>query len=922
MRGMNSASKGPLTQVRRLVRRLKGASNPPQDAPKAKSNKHLRTQALAYRHLAATLEGRKYSDVHPRDINVAPSPDEERSLRRAARLQRIKSQFAEDLGRGLDLGHALVQFAKRASEAEARDIARPLICSLMNAPATREDACIARAVLGARNQNRPFAWTLMREAQRERVLELAFSEFFAAAFSESPEEAKAAARDVLKGKPSDFNVEQWLALFESAFGRSAYSEANLALQYAETAFAMSDDESTSSPGELSSTEIKRRLGWYRQWSDYSLREQKFSDSQQTAGKEDRIHFGVMTYDQVDLAHSSSNLGDYTQTISATSHLLRQSNLVFFGEEDLVSVIEGLHARVAPERRIDGPQAEVELHLVRRDMSSLDECPPRTWMLWFGWHMHNVFEQRVDFPPHPNIEPLIVSFHVNRLEMLTPETIEYLKGHGPVGCRDWATTYLLLSAGVEAFFSGCLTTTVDNVFPEKGPVHTDQERRLWVDAKNTPKDVPQFKQEQEQTRTRAFKANMDDALEKLDWYRTEFNAITTSRLHSCLPSRAIGLPVDFRAKNPADIRFEGLIGLDDQEFASLQESLRQRLAPAIDAVVSGKSPSEVRGIWTKSCEADVALARKKLETLGKLESKGFDVQREVDMVRATRVDVPRTEDAPSGDEVHIEVSLDGNLKHQLEVVLDAVEAHSTRPLHIYVLSRDHEKEDHQRIARLFPQMRFTWFACDDIDYGGGIRLIRFITVATMDRLLLPDLLPELDRIIHLDLDTLPLEDLGQLWGVELGGAPLAARTSPWDESRSGMGGFMKLAKRMRENAEQTNDFLKRVTARHQYDFEAFNAGLMVMDLQKMRADNFCTEFLPVVEHFGLHDQDLLNFYAGSSRACLEDRWNTLPRLESLDGAALIHWAGPEKPWKKDYTPGKELWASAEDRLEKRRRKYLD
>ena len=59
----------------------------------------------------------------------------------------------------------------------------------------------------------------------------------------------------------------------------------------------------------------------------------------------------------------------------------------------------------------------------------------------------------------------MSFHVNRLEMLTDEAQDYLREHGPVGCRDWNTVYLLLSAGIDAFFTGCLSTTVDALFSD-------------------------------------------------------------------------------------------------------------------------------------------------------------------------------------------------------------------------------------------------------------------------------------------------------------------------------------------------------------------------------------------------------------------------------------------------------------------------
>ena len=46
----------------------------------------------------------------------------------------------------------------------------------------------------------------------------------------------------------------------------------------------------------------------------------------------------------------------------------------------------------------------------------------------------------------------------------PRRSSTCKAHGPVGCRDWTTVDLLLGAGVPAFFSGCLTTTVDAVVP--------------------------------------------------------------------------------------------------------------------------------------------------------------------------------------------------------------------------------------------------------------------------------------------------------------------------------------------------------------------------------------------------------------------------------------------------------------------------
>lgn len=76
----------------------------------------------------------------------------------------------------------------------------------------------------------------------------------------------------------------------------------------------------------------------------------------------------------------------------------------------------------------------------------------------GWYMHNP----VHWPPSPSIIPLFVAFHINssvKDQMLSEESIQYLKKHEPVGCRDLFTMECLKSKGVDAYFSGCMTLTL-------------------------------------------------------------------------------------------------------------------------------------------------------------------------------------------------------------------------------------------------------------------------------------------------------------------------------------------------------------------------------------------------------------------------------------------------------------------------------
>lgn len=77
----------------------------------------------------------------------------------------------------------------------------------------------------------------------------------------------------------------------------------------------------------------------------------------------------------------------------------------------------------------------------------------------GWFMANPHK----FPPSDNINPLYVSFHLTPpIEdvFFTKETIEHLKQYQPIGCRDTNTVALMKKHGIDAYFSGCLTLTLN------------------------------------------------------------------------------------------------------------------------------------------------------------------------------------------------------------------------------------------------------------------------------------------------------------------------------------------------------------------------------------------------------------------------------------------------------------------------------
>ena len=94
----------------------------------------------------------------------------------------------------------------------------------------------------------------------------------------------------------------------------------------------------------------------------------------------------------------------------------------------------------------------------RDEDLKDYNGEDAMMIMNGWYMHNA----ENWPPSVNIKPLFVAFHLNFLvkEKLTNrQSIEYLKSHEPIGCRDLDTMNILKNCGVNAYFSGCMTLTL-------------------------------------------------------------------------------------------------------------------------------------------------------------------------------------------------------------------------------------------------------------------------------------------------------------------------------------------------------------------------------------------------------------------------------------------------------------------------------
>jgi hypothetical protein len=102
--------------------------------------------------------------------------------------------------------------------------------------------------------------------------------------------------------------------------------------------------------------------------------------------------------------------------------------------------------------------EIDKYINREKLS--DYKGEKLKLIMNGWFTHNL----KNWLPSENIIPLFISFHMNTSAapfLLTKDAIQYLKKYEPIGCRDKYTEKILKDKGIKAYFSGCLTLTLDN-----------------------------------------------------------------------------------------------------------------------------------------------------------------------------------------------------------------------------------------------------------------------------------------------------------------------------------------------------------------------------------------------------------------------------------------------------------------------------
>jgi len=208
-----------------------------------------------------------------------------------------------------------------------------------------------------------------------------------------------------------------------------------------------------------------------------------------------------------------------------------------------------------------------------------------------------------------------------------------------------------------------------------------------------------------------------------------------------------------------------------------------------------------------------------------------------------------------------------------------------------------KEKIYNLKLKYPRCNITFISQGDV-FDNVVIKIKHLSKETYFRLLCADLFPELSKIIYLDVDVIVKQDLSVLYRISLNdyyiaGVKAAAYYYPeeWKRTHS------------KEIGIPIDQYI--------------NAGVLLIDLVKLRKNRMTRRFLDLVENnYSSDDQDIINIACYNQIKHLHMKYNVMTKYlnegddnnkrmykvfdseeikEALNNPVIIHYVDKIKPW---------------------------
>ena len=804
--------------------------------------------ARAYRKLAAGLLGATAENTD--GWTVAPSAREvDGKARQLARLK-AHSALSEALTQGSSLGTAVVEAGRSLVAGGHMADVVSIGLNLRNKPSTEDAGRVLLGMAYQRTSDPEVAWAQFEKIDDRDIIVSAAEEYYPTAIDTLGHDALPLLDSAHEtGEIDRWNAKAVLRTAESAFCIDAFDNVRTLI---ETRLDQMDDDADSA--------VRYELNRMRDW----LPGGKHLDPlPTTAGKR---NFGVLSYDQPGIR--SRNIGDYIQTIASIGHLLRYENLSFTGDTGLTELFAKLRQSVKEERKYAGPEGELNLVEVYRDGNVYQDIPEDTWYIAFGWYMHDIFGKSFNIPFHPNLRPILLSVFVRYPEMLTPEAIAYLKKYGPVGCRDWQSVAVLRAVGVPAFFSGCLTTTVDTLFPAASPDRRSGTLRVdWTKDNKGPKK----KQTVTAIRDKSFPENLELARNWVADYAYKYKHVLTSRLHANLPARSVGADVDFEPKNKSDSRFGGLIGIDSAEFDAIRNGILDKLAELLPLIATGASEDAIYAKWVEITADEMAFAD---EYLASAQLPVAD--RETVASALSGIERP----APDAQVTDIVMTVEKGEGTLVGQALRTLETHAGSAYRVWLpngaLTSAEVDEIRNELTR------------GSIDVLPSVALGDEKNTSEVLLAVLPELFADHERLIVVPATAEVSADITELSTVDFKDTLLAAKHDVRKSRSSGLTLMRRIASSFGDDHTGALDFVFASHAGMNEDFVPFDPQIAVLNLAGLRSEGIVERVLGLVQQNGLSYIDAMQMTVKGRYADLDGDWNIHAQWEASDVPKIVNW----------------------------------
>ncbi|WP_169253044.1 hypothetical protein [Brevibacterium sp. 'Marine'] len=804
--------------------------------------------ARAYRKLASGLRGKTAEDTD--GWTVAPSTREVDAKSRQLAQVKAHATLSEALAQGEALGESAVD-GGRVLVAEGHLAEAASIGLNLRSRASTEEA--GRVILGMayqRSSDPEVSWAEFAKIDDRDIIVAAAEEYFPTAIDTLGQEALPLLdRSNDAGETDRWSDKAVLRTAESAFCIGAFDHVRTLI-----------GSRLERPSDQIDTAVHYELNRMLDWLPGGKHLEPLPT---TPGKR---NFGVLSYDQPGIR--SRNIGDYIQTIASIGHLLRYENLSFSGDAGLTELFTKLRTTVKDERKYAGPEAELNLVEVYRDGNVYQDIPEDTWYIAFGWYMHDIFGKSFNIPFHPNLRPILLSVFVRYPEMLTPDAIAYLKKYGPVGCRDWQSVAVLRAVGVPAFFSGCLTTTVDTLFPAPSADRRSGTVRIdWTKGGKGPKK----KQTVTAIRDKTFPENLELARNWVADYAYKYKRVLTSRLHANLPARSVGAEVEFEPKNKSDSRFGGLIGIDETEFDAIRDGILDKLSVVLPLIATGASDDEIYSKWVEITADDMAAADEYLATATLPSAESTTISAAVN-----------TTDRPVPEEQVTDVfmTVEKGEESLVATAIRSIDAHASGRYRIWLPSGAVSAEAADEIQAQL-----------SLGTVGRLGPVSYADIANENDLvqaLLPVLFPDHERLVVVPSAGEFSADIVELSRAELGSTLLAAKHDVRKNRSSGLTLMRRIASSFGDDHVGALNFVFASHVGLTEDFVPFDPQTAVLNLSGMRNEGLVNKIIGLMQELKLSYVDAMQTIVGGRYSDIGDEWNVRAQWETSDSPKIVNW----------------------------------